>query len=89
MVKHGGGSIMLWWYSSITKTEKTGAYLNHTANWMSLSLPAKNPDLNHLNIFRTLRDLKMSVHRSSSSNLIELERIYQKELEKLPKSRSS
>ena len=44
-----------------------------------------HPDLNPIE--HQWRDLKMTMHRCFPSNLIELERIYQEEWEKLPKSR--
>ena len=50
-----------------------------------LEWPSQSPDLNPIE--HLCSDLKIAVQQRSSSNLIELERIYREEWEKLPKYR--
>ncbi len=62
-----------------------------TKNWLRdnsvnvLEWPSQSPDLNPIE--HLWRDLKMAVHQCSPSNLMELERSWKEECEKLPKNR--
>uniref|UniRef100_A0AAY5KAJ7 Tc1-like transposase DDE domain-containing protein n=1 Tax=Esox lucius TaxID=8010 RepID=A0AAY5KAJ7_ESOLU len=49
--------------------------------------PSQSLDINPIELL--CGDLKIAVHRRSTSNLTEVERICKKEWEKLPKSRSA
>jgi transposase len=49
-----------------------------------LELPSQRPDFN--SIENLWKDLKITVHRRSQSNLTELEKICKDEWEKIPKS---
>ncbi|KAG2468594.1 TCB1 transposase, partial [Polypterus senegalus] len=90
IVKHGGGSIMLWGCFSAAGTGRlvrikgkmTAAMYRDILDENLLQSPNLNP-IEHL----CWRDLKMAVHRHFPSNLMELERCCKEEWAKLAKDR--